>query len=155
MIHIVDPLDAKLYFDQMKRAGRIPDNVKFDGVTFERGGSILIDGSVKSGFIGFDVKAKLVVKLLADGVTLRARFVDVQVSGVGTRALALKIIQKIVEGLNAPGLYWRNDVTGGYVEYVNRFPWILLRDVQTDGNRLTLVQDFDAPMMLDIFTKEK
>lgn len=155
MIHVFDPLDARLYFDQMKAAGRVPENIKFDGVVFSRGGAVQIDGSAKFGFIGFDIKAQLVVKLLSDGKTLRARFVEVKVSGVGTRSLALKALQQFVEGLKVPGLYWRDDTTGGYVEYVNSFPWIILRDIQTNDNKLTLVQDFNAPLMLEIFSKGK
>lgn len=153
MLTVIDNKDILFHFTQLKTAGIVPAQVKFDGVTFERGGSVLVDGAIDLPVIGgFDVKFKLVVKLLADLKTIRLRVVDVKVSGFGTRDIVMAVLKRIVEGMDVPGLRWVVDGNDGYCEYKRPQDWILMRDIQTDGDRLSIVLDgFDIPAAIREF----
>lgn len=158
MLTIIDNKDIQFHFDQLKKAGIVPAQVKLDSVVFERGGSVLVDGAIDLPFPlgGFDVKLKLVVKLLEDLKTIRIRVVDVRVSGLGTRDIVMVFVRKIVEGMEVPGLRWVVDGSDGYCEYQRPQDWILMRDIQTDGDRLSIVLDgFDIPAAIKEFTAQK
>lgn len=149
MITIIDNANIRFYFEQFKAAGFIPTQVKFDSVTFERGGSILIDGAIDLPVVGgFDVKLKLVAKLLADSSTIRLRIVDVRVSGIGSRALVMLFLSKIAENLTVAGLRYVTEATDGYLEYSKPQKWILLKGIQTDENQLSVAYDIDVPAMM-------
>ena|GEM_PF-4200246 len=150
MLTIIDNKDILFHFAQLKKAGIVPGQVKLDGVVFERGGSVLVDGAIDLPVIGgFDVKLKLVVKLLADLRTIRIRVVDVKVSGVGTRAVVMVFLKRIVENMKLPGLRWVTDGDDGYCQYVRPQEWLLMRDIQTDGDRFALVLDgVDIPLAI-------
>lgn len=150
MLTIIDNKDILFHFNQLKKAGVVPSQVKLDGVTFERGGSVLVDGAIDLPVIGgFDVKLKLVVKLLADLRTIRIRVVEVKVSGVGTRGVVMVFLKRIVENMTLPGLRWVLDGDDGYCQYTRPQEWILMRDIQTGDNRFVLILDgFDIPLAM-------
>ena len=153
MLTIIDNKDILFHFNQLKTAGIVPSQVKLDGVAFDPGGSVLVDGAIDLPVVGgFDVKLKLVVKLLADLRTIRIRIIDLKVSGVGTRAIVMLFLRRIVENMAVPGLRWVIDGNDGYCEYVRPQEWILMRDIVTDGDRFALVLDgVDIPLAIKEF----
>lgn len=153
MLTIIDNKDILFHFAQLKKAEIVPSQVKLDSVKFEPGGSILVDGAIDLPVVGgFDVKLKLVVKLLADLRTIRIRIIDLKVSGVGTRGIVMVFLQRIVEGMTIPGLRWVVDGNDGYCEYARPQEWILMRDIVTDSDRFALVLDgVDIPLAMKEF----
>lgn len=153
MLTIIDNNDIQFHFTQLKKAGIVPSQVKLDEVTFEPGGSVLVDGGIDLPVVGgFDVKLKLVVKLLADLRTIRIRVVDVKVSGVGTRGIVMVFVQRIVENMRVPGLRWVSEGSDGYCEYTRPQEWLLMRNIVTDSNRFALVLDgVDIPLAIKEF----
>lgn len=163
MITSIDTNDIKYHFKQLKDAGIIPDMVVLDDIEFQPGGGIAVDAGVKVPIIGtIDVKLKLAAVLLSDKKTIRVRLIGLDVKkGVelSARGFILGIIQGVIEdGLEPiPGLRWVTDPgKDGYVEYKRPQEWILVRDLSTNDNKLTLVlEGIDIPMALEEFRQAK
>jgi len=51
--------------------------------------------------------------------------------------------------MKLPGLRWVTDGDDGYCQYVRPQEWLLMRDIQTDGDRFALVLDgVDIPLAI-------
>jgi hypothetical protein len=151
MLYIADNSDVLRHFNQVRDAGLVPPQLVLKGVKFEAGGGIFVDGAIDLPFPlgGFSLDLKLVVKLLPDKKTIRIRIVNIAALDIGVRGLAMKVIDRIADSFAVPGLRTVRDGADLYWEYTP-MAWVLLQDILTQDDRLTIVADgVDIPLLIE------
>lgn len=150
MLYVADNSDILREFKQVHDAGLVPPQLKLNGVTFEAGGGINVDGAIDlpAPLGGFSLDLKLVVKLLPDKRTIRIRIINIEALDIGVRGLAMKVIDRIADSFVVPGLRCVRDDGDLYWEYTP-MRWVLLQDILTQDDRLTVVADgIDIPVLI-------
>lgn len=155
MLNVIDNQDIVFHYEQVRAAGMIPSQLIFKRATFERGGTIIFEGAFDApviGQIGFSLK--VMVKLLSNLRVIRFRIIETEALGIGLRTIVMKLIRKAIEAMVIPGAPVRvgsftrplmfpgitaiDDGKDIYFEYCPP-RWVLLKDIQTDGNHLSIV----------------
>lgn len=149
MLHIADNSDIMRHYKQVRDAGMIPAQLALQGVEFVQNGSILVDAGfdLPAPFGELDIKLKVQVKLLSDKRVIRIRLVDIELIDFGVRGLVMKLVEKLADQFQVPGLRAVRDGKDIYWEYTP-MKWVLLQDILTVDNRLTVVADgVDIPLL--------
>lgn len=120
--------------------GRVPVVPKFDSVTFEPGGAILLDGSAKLRVGGLDVKARLTLKLL-DPHLIRLRLIDFKVSGNDMLWLIKMGADEFMNGLSLPSARLVVNDKDFYADVALPVKWAPLKAILTENNQLAIVPD--------------
>lgn len=157
MLYIADNSDIQRHFNQVLDAGMIPPQLTLQSVSFEAGGAILVDAGIDAPWpIGeLDVKLKLVIKLLSDKRTIRIRLTNIEFLEIGIRGAVMKLIGRLADQLVIPGLRAVRDKGDLYWEYTP-MAWVLLQDILTQDNRLTIVADgVNIPLLVEETNKAK
>lgn len=120
-------------------AGPVPITPKFDAVSFEPGGTILLDGSAKLRIGGLDVKAKITLKLL-DSQTIRIRLIYLKVSGNDVLWAVRMGAEEFLTSLALPVKVVINE-SDFYAEFKMPVDFVPIKAILTENNQLAIVPD--------------
>jgi hypothetical protein len=129
---------------QLPLKGALGFSPKFQGVKFEAGGTIWLDGALGAPVGGLDVKVKLQL-ILVNPITIRLRIIDILTSGQSTRTLVMFFIRNVLAGLDAPFLTHVQTKDDEYFEFKNPVDFWPLQSISTDDNCLTI--EASAPIV--------
>jgi len=140
MFFSFDSSDATAHINQLK----LPAGVKFQGIVFEPPHAFWVDGAFDAGILGgYDVKVKFQFKLI-DSRTIRARLIEVKVSGFGVGDVK-NLVYNVVEKLNLPGVVVKqgkvphSEVIDRYVEYTVPVDFVPIKALETDEDSINVV----------------
>jgi hypothetical protein len=124
----------------------IQNSIKVDSITFEPGGAILFDGSLRRHVLifrpGTDLKIKIVAKLM-DARTIRLRVISATTGLTKQRDLKDTLLFGISEWLNANPqaaalVRFVDTPDDDYLEITVPVDYLPLAGLATDGNALTI-----------------